>query len=205
MTSSYLHPIHEPGSRNLITNHSGQDGFRGWQNGRPRFMRWQVEESEIPVNAETTTNFVSSYYWCVMSIRVPVHRYVRDPSSVRIEVSAKYMGRTDCPSVFQMIATVLDANDNELHRIQTDTLDTPADHWDRVSLILEPRQGLHDVFVFMLGKDKNFWQGNFGAKVAECSVRVLCPEEELDTVMLPESDGEVDDVFPPVAASCGVS
>lgn len=194
----------EAGSRNLIGNHSGQNGFEGWQNGRPRFMQWQIEESEIPASSSSSTNFVSSYYWCVMSVRVPIHKHVRQPSLARIEVSCKYMGRTDCPSVFRMVAIVLDSYDNELYRVETDTLDTAADHWERVSLILEPRVGLHDVIVFFLGKDKNFWQGTFGAKVAECSVRVLCSEEELDAIMLPEQ--EANDEVPAVApAGCGVS
>jgi hypothetical protein len=64
-------------------------------------------------------------------------------------------------------------------------LDAPADFWERTSLRLEPTPGAHEVVLVVYGKDRRFWQGPFGSKVADCSVRVLCSEEELDVLLLP--------------------
>jgi len=173
----------EPGSRNFITNPSGEHGLRGWRPFNQQ-MNWEVQQSELPVNDTTTTNFVSGYYWCIMGQSVPLHSLVRDPSSVRIEVSAKFMGRTDCPSIFRLEAIALDAQRQELARLQTATLESPVDAWERACLILEPTRGVHEIIMVVYGKDSRFWAGRFGSKVAECSVRVLCSEEELPHVLL---------------------
>lgn len=174
----------EPGSRNFIANPSGGQGLRGWQHFSRSTSAWAVETSEIPVNDTATTNFVSNFHWCVMEQSVPLHRLVNDTSSVRIEVSAKFMGRTDCPSVFRLEAIVVDAQRRVLRRVSTPQLEAPADFWERTSLVLEPTPEAHEIFMLIYGKDTRFWQGNFGSKVAECSVRVLCSEEELERVLL---------------------
>lgn len=173
----------ESGSRNFIVNASGERGLHGWQqHGR---ARWHVETSEIPVNDTITTNFVSTFQWCVMSQTVQLHRVVIDPSSVRMEVSAKFMGRTDCPSVFRMEAVLLDSQRRVLRRMQTAELQAPADFWERTSLVLEPTPRAHDVVMIVYGKDQPFWQGRFGSKITDCSVRVLGPEGELANVLRP--------------------
>ena len=174
----------EPGSRNFIANPSGGQGLLGWQHFSRSTSAWAVETSEIPVNDTATTNFVSNFHWCVMEQSVPLHRLVNDTSSVRIEVSAKFMGRTDCPSVFRLEAIVVDAQRRVLRRVSTPQLEAPADFWERTSLVLEPTPEAHEIFMLIYGKDTRFWQGNFGSKVAECSVRVLCSEEELERVLL---------------------
>lgn len=179
--------LEQPGSHNFIVNQSGEDGLLGWvpiSIGGRRPRMWSVEESSDPVRAGTTTNFVSSCTWCSMGQVVPLSALVREPSAVRIEVSAKYMGRTDCPSVFQLVALARDASSRILFRADTGILSSPADAWERASLVLEPQQGIHDVVLIVLGKDSNFWAGNYGSKVAECSVRVLCPVEDLRLVLL---------------------
>jgi hypothetical protein len=171
----------ESGSRNFIVNPSGELGLQAWQQlGQ---APWIVETSEIPVSETVTTNFVSSFAWCIMGQRVPLHRFVKDASSVRIEVSAKFMGRTDCPSVFLLEAIVFDAQRRVLHSISTPELDAPADFWEKTSLVIEPTPGAHEVAICIRGKDRRFWRGNFGAKVAECSLRILCSEENLEHVL----------------------
>jgi hypothetical protein len=86
-----------------------------------------------------------------------------------------------------MEAVVLDQEQREIHRVNTGLLDAPADFWERASLILGPIRGTHDIVVIVYGKDKRFWRGLYGSKVAECSLRVLCSEEELSTILLPEA------------------
>jgi hypothetical protein len=176
-------PAEEPGSTNLLSNPSGDQRLRGWHQFRQ--MSWAVERSEHPVNGSTRTNFVSSYKWSIMGQIVLLHQLVNDPSSVRIEVSAKFSGRTDCPSVFKLEAIVLNAQRQEIHRVCTAERHTSADSWERVSHVIEPVRGAHELLMVVHGKDCHFWRGRFGAKVAECSVRVLCPQEELEIVLRP--------------------
>lgn len=200
----------EPGSYNLITNPSGQRGLHGWSQLNPR-MAWEVELSELPVNADTTTNFVSSFQDCIMLQRVNLLEILRDTAAdriepIRFEVSARYMGRTDCPSIFRMQATIgwsqsaastsLDAR-NIVDRKVTDTLEAPPDYWERACLELQldpsrlrtgpqqPPERQLGLYVVVMGKDRRFWQGRFGSKVADISVRVLGTPEQLEGILSP--------------------
>ena len=65
----------------------------------------------------------------------------------------------------------------------TRQLEAPPDFWERASLVLEPTPDTHQVLIVVHGKDTHFWQGNFGSKVADCSVRVLGTPEELTRVL----------------------
>ncbi|KAL7515248.1 hypothetical protein ACHAXN_012647 [Cyclotella atomus] len=171
----------QPGSRNFVVNPSGANGLRGWnfQN-----MPWKVEQMGVQVDNSTTTNFVSTYQWCVMYQSVPIHTFVRDPTAVRVEASAKFMGRTDCPSVFRMEIIATDAQKRVLQRLRTDVLNSPVDFWEKATLILEPMVGLHEVTLCIAGKDSRFWHGNYGSKVCHCSVRILGTAEELESVLV---------------------
>ena len=170
------------GSTNLIINPHGREGLVGWQQLNPN-MAWRVETSEIPVSSDITTNFVSSFVWCRMAQVVPLHRVVTDPSRVRLEVSARYMARTDCPSVFYLEAILIDSQQRRVHSMATPMLDAPQDYWERATLILEPSPGAHSLVMIVTGKDSRFWQGTFGSKVTDCSVRVLGSPEELQQIM----------------------
>ncbi|KAL7518146.1 hypothetical protein ACHAWX_003002 [Stephanocyclus meneghinianus] len=172
-----------PGSRNLIVNPSGDQGTRGWTL-LPGHCCSKVQPIHIPVDSDTPTNFVSSYEWCGMHQTVPLHRLVLRPSQVRIEALAKFMGRTDCPSVFKMEVIATDSNKRILRRISTDTLNSPVDFWEKACLILEPVEGLHQVTLCVFGKDSRFWSGEYGSKVCHCSIRVLGTEEELEGVLI---------------------
>ena len=84
-----------------------------------------------------------------------------------------------------MEAVLLDVRNREIGRKVTDDLDAPQDAWERTSVIVEPTLGLHSVVMIVYGKDRPFWQGRYGSKVADCCVRVLCSEEELANVLVP--------------------
>lgn len=174
----------QPGSRNFIVNQSGGDRLNGWRKVNQGYLSWQVEAMDVSIDSNTTTNFVSSHSWCVMCQTVPIHRYVHNPSTVRIEASAMFMGRTDCPSVFRMEAVASDSQKRVLQRVNTDTMNSPADFWEKATLFLEPMEGLHEVTLCIAGKDSRFWRGQYGSKVCHCSVRVLGTEEELAAVMV---------------------
>jgi hypothetical protein len=200
----------EPGSHNLLVNSSGQLGLHGWHQLNPR-MSWTVEESELPVNANTATNFVSSFQDCIMMQRVNLLELLQETTAdrvepIRLEVSSRYMARTDCPSVFRMQAAVgwsrtaqntsLDPR-HILDQKITDLFEAPPDYWERASLQLQldpsclravpqPPSGRQlGLYVAVMGKDRRFWQGNFGSKVAEISARVLGSQEQLESILTP--------------------
>ena len=182
-SSSRHAAVESTGSRNFIVNPSGEEGTRGW---RPLqyLMMWQVENIEVRVDPHTQTNFVSSHSWAGMLQTVPLHEYVHDPSSVQIEVSSKIMGRTDCPSVFRMEATITDSVGRILHRVRTSELTAPADCWEKATLTIDPVNRAHEVSMIIYGKDQRFWAGNFGCKVCDCSIRVLCQEDEIEEIVI---------------------
>ena len=172
-----------PGSRNFIVNPSGAEGTRGWYRSRGRQM-WQVENSDVRVDPRTRTNFVSSYNWASMMQAVPLHQYVRNPSSLQIEVSSKFMGRTDCPALFRMEAVVLSVDRRVLHRVSTPVFTAPAGVWEKATLTIDPVNGAHEVIMIVNGKDQRFWAGNFGSKVCHCSIRVLCGQDEIGDILI---------------------
>ena len=198
-----------PGSQNLVRNPSGAEGLAGWQQS-PRAgaaSMWKVEQSELPLNESTTTNFVSSFQPCIMSQVIDLDEIlnVDVPTSVQIEFAARYTGRSDCPSVFAMQAVVVaDQNSSNpngqpliLHHKSTPTLQSPpGDYWERTVLDLDIQywnpnaneasiQSRRPRFlkVFVMGKDSRFWQGRFGSKVADISVRIIGSPEELGSII----------------------
>lgn len=184
------HGPQEPGSANLLQNPSGQNQLAGWRHLSPG-MKWVVEVSDFPVDAETTTNFVSSFQTCVMEQRIDLRNVLRDfcwqqdnrpvhnqpLGPLRFEASAKYTGRTDCPSVFCLKAFLLDETGHHvLKQWATPVLNTSPDAWEQATLSLEDfpwNRNPRYLAVVVLGKDSRFWQGLYGSKVAQISLRLL--------------------------------
>jgi hypothetical protein len=184
-----------------------------------------------------TTNFVSSFLDCGMEqtvdlsevLRLGIHNNSNTNNNegrllrgVRIEVSARYTGRTDCPSVFALEAILWDDesathqrernNNSRQHqrrrrtsppqRLSSGTLEAPPGvYWERTSLefVLDTisvgtEWNRPMVTVRVFGKDRRFWQGNFGSKVANITVRVVGGTgEEIDALVNPP--GEVPGAF----------
>ena len=127
-----------------------------------------------------------------MGQAVPLHHFVRDPSQVRIEASAKYMARTDCASVFRMELILLDRNRRPIARHRTGQLEAPADFWERASLTVESTPDAFEAMVIVYGKDVPFWAGYYGSKVTDIQLRILGSPQELNQVMIPEREVAVD-------------
>lgn len=219
----------EPGSRNFVVNPSGEDGLRGWvSNGSP----WMVERGApgaypsrllpTPVVGEAerepiTTNFVSSFRFSTMEQRIDLTKFLRlgeaatrTPSPVvRIEVSARYTRRWDCPSVFHLGAVLVDGREARAPPLSTGVVEAGV-HWERASLVFDlgPLAEIPGRFgpfpklvVSVSGKDSRFWAGNFGSKVADISVRVLGrTPEEIETMVLSEEEAEPTDSSDPRGA-----
>ncbi|KAJ8905205.1 hypothetical protein NDN08_001714 [Rhodosorus marinus] len=120
---------------------------------------------------------------------VNLRKFVVHPSDICVEVSAKYMARTDCPSVFELVACILDSEGRILNSFSSGVLAAPADYWDGVRHVFEPTDGAHFALVVARGKDHRFWRGNFGSKVTCLSVRVLFDESVTDPrdIIYPEA------------------
>lgn len=216
----------EPGSRNFLDNPSGAEGLNGWSSN-PGAAPWRVEQHseqtttppllQTPVLGSShrppiTTNFVSSYMDCLMNQTVDLTKVLRlgndasntdIPSVVRVEVSARYTGRTDCPSMFQLYA-VLEEGDPSVPLVQGDprrqlrrtgALEAPpGGYWERASLELEVDTTWKRPLMIVLvgGRDGRGWAGNYGSKVADITVRVvgLAPEEMEALVIPPQVQDE---------------
>ncbi|PXF48977.1 E3 ubiquitin-protein ligase highwire [Gracilariopsis chorda] len=168
----------ERSSRNLLFNPSGQIGLDGWyQLSR---MHWSTEQSQVPLNPATSFNFVSSYEWCIMAQVIDLRPFARFPSSAVLQVSVRHMARTDCPSVMRLQTAVYDQHFNELKHFCTDELQPPPDFWDERSIEVPPTEHACFVVVVVHGKDTRFWQGLYGAKIADVAVRVVLDDSVRD-------------------------
>lgn len=198
----------QAGSHNLLQNPSGASHLAGWTQ-RGRQMSWQVEPLEVPfedstaantAETTTTTNFVSSFLPCIMQQTIDLHRIIynnnndsqpprqsNSPSLLRFEVSARYMGRSDCPSIFQLQALILeDRSPTILAQASSPVLETPPDYWEMVELELPavPSNRARHVVVVVSGRDKKYWRGNYGSKVCDIQLRLLGTEEELQNWLI---------------------
>ena len=232
--------IHDPlaieaGSRNFLVNPSGSEGLKGWRqlNGP---NSWNIEhhhqDQSIPPLLQTpvlgssnlgrppiTTNFVSSYVDCAMGQTVDLTKVLRFgnnalPRVVRIEISARYTGRTDCPSIFALHASLQEGAPASRggnrqrprilppQRLSSGTLEAPPGvYWERTSLEfeLDTTGNLWErptITVIVMGKDRRFWQGNFGSKVADITLRVVgLTPEEMEGIIIPpiEANGVEDE------------
>jgi len=162
-----------------------------------------------------TTNFVSSFMDCAMQQTVDLSEVLRlgnnnnegrPPGVVRIEVSARYTGRTDCPSVFALQAILSDGNpaaqrrrntnnNNHQRRMSSGTLEAPPGvYWERTSLefVVDTTQMEWNrpmVTVAVFGKDMRCWRGNYGSKVADVTIRVVGGTlEEIDALVKPPEE-----------------
>mmetsp|Transcript_43323 Transcript_43323/g.169650 ORF Transcript_43323/g.169650 Transcript_43323/m.169650 type:complete len:157 (-) Transcript_43323:665-1135(-) len=99
------------------------------------------------------------------------------------------MARTDCPSVFELVACILDSEGRILNSFSSGVLSAPADYWDGVRHVFGPTDGAHFALVVARGRDQRFWAGNFGSKVTCLSARVLFDESVTDQrdIIYPEA------------------
>lgn len=74
-----------------------------------------------------------------------------------------------------MRAVLFDTQFNPLERFDSNVISPPVDFWDIVDFSFAETPDARFVVLAIYGKDARFWQGNYGAKVANCSVKVACP------------------------------
>lgn len=159
-------------SRNLIYNGNAEHALRAWH--QITHSAWSVERSENP--SFSTYNFVSSYNLHVAAQIVDLTRYLRR-FDLGIEVAARYMGRTDCPSHFRLRAVALDISGVKVADLRGDRKQCPPGYWEREVLTFAGNERIRYIVVFLEGQDDRFWQGWYGAKVTDVSVKVKLNEQ----------------------------
>eukprot|EP00171_Calliarthron_tuberculosum_P019875 IDg19875t1 len=107
-------------SPNLIFNGDASHMSRGWTARHPDSV-WNIEQSEV-LFRNGTKNFVCSYHWASMAQVVDLRSFLAHPALARLQVSARFMARTDCPSVFTLAAALYDANSRKIERMTTGVL-----------------------------------------------------------------------------------
>lgn len=167
----------------MLCNPRADRDMYGWRQSSSNSWsdaQWHTEQSQYPFLNRVPRNFVSGCDLCSMAQPVRLSRFVREPASAVVEVSARYMARWDCPSVFRLQAALLDARYGVLARFDSGVKEAPADYWDRVRHVFEPVAGVEWVIFAVHGKDSRFWAGSYGSKVTECCVRVLYDQSVMD-------------------------
>lgn len=178
------HTQEPPGSYNLLHNSSGQHRLQGWKQLNRR-MSWVVETSEIPVNATTKTNFVSSYEPCIMEQTLDLSKVFHTlPVDRVLEVSARYMRRSDCRAKFSLKAVLLDGQQRVINQKSTPAIEPPPDYWERAELLFSTTSNTRYLSVIVMGQDAQYWRGNYGSKVTEISVRLLGVPDEIEPFLI---------------------
>lgn len=185
--------LEERGSENMLFNPNGAHDLRGWtpllRHEATGYHRWTSERSDHPFGS-CRTNFVSTFSWARMAQVVDLTKFLRDPSTAIIEVSARVRSRADCPGLFRLEGALYDESLNELQWFCTNPAQAPSDCWERVRHTFNPSAGAKYAVIAIHGKDDRFWAGRYGAKATACSVRVLYDDtvgEDTSNIIIPDA------------------
>lgn len=180
-------------SPNMVFNPSATHGLRGWT--KCSHMSWKVERSQVPFRNERF-NFVSGHSWCVMAQVIPLSNFLARPGDACLEVSARYMARTDCASRFAMDAVLYSSDFSELAHFSSGRLSAPADYWEPVKHIFNPQARAAYLVIAVRGTDERTWAGEYGSKCTDLSLRVRFSDSTADesVIAIPEAFGRVTEV-----------
>lgn len=144
------------------------DGGDGW-------LREEVDDDQ----SEKPFFFASSYDWCRKSQTIDLKAlgYSEEflDSSPEIIVRDFYLGRGDCGSVYELR---VELQDEDRRAMQNPFLfsDETVTLWLPVTKRFSGYgKGLRFIHFQHSGKDRNYWKGHFGARVAESSVIFAFP------------------------------
>lgn len=153
------------------------DDARSWTIEANGGDGWRREEDDD--QSEKRLFFSSSYGWCRKSQTIDLKAlgYSEEflDSSPEIIVCDFYLGRGDCGSVYELRVELQDANGRA---IQNPFLfsDETVTLWLPVTKRFSGYgKGLRFIYFQHSGKDRNYWKGHYGARVAESSVIFAFP------------------------------
>ncbi|KAH0951276.1 hypothetical protein HN011_000794 [Eciton burchellii] len=188
----------KPFERNLLRNHSGQNGKKYWQIIFEGGDRWRIEKPPIgvpelpsvPVFEGLQICFATSYKNCTKTQIVDLiaegfHPYFLDVLQPSITVSEWYSSRWDCPAIYECHARLLGGVDDCTHKQMIldefrhhDTMEGDRQNqWHFISHVFENYgRGLREINFTHGGMDKAFWAGHYGSKMAGACISVRVPQ-----------------------------
>ncbi|XP_025991479.1 F-box only protein 44 isoform X2 [Solenopsis invicta] len=188
----YLACTKKPYERNLLKNHSGAEGIIFWTMIYNGGSQWTIEEPpvgapELPQTElmfkDRQTCFATSFERCtkmqhINLIKEGIHPYILDTYQPPIVVSEWYSCRWDCPAVYRLEVKLM-AEDEPLDEFKfQDVLEgEKQNRWLQVSHVFENYgTGLRVIRFEHGGKDRSYWAGHYGSKMAGACVTVKIPE-----------------------------
>ncbi|XP_012537350.1 F-box only protein 6 [Monomorium pharaonis] len=191
----YLACTKRPYERNLLKNHSGAEQMNHWNIKYNGGHRWMVEEPPAgtpelphtePMFKEQQTCFVTSFEHCSKLQKINltnegIHPYILDTYQPPIVISEWYSCRWDCPADYRLTVELI-AEDELLDEFKfVDILEgDKQNRWLKVSHVFENYgTGLRVISFEHGGKDRSFWAGHYGSKMAGACVIVKIPDNML--------------------------
>ncbi|XP_015599833.1 F-box only protein 6 isoform X2 [Cephus cinctus] len=182
-----------PFERNLLKNHSGKEDinrhWKIWSNGGDH---WIVECPPLnvpplpsdPVFEGGQHCFVTSYRNCTKEQTIDLGNegltpYLMDKLQPPIVISEWYSCRWDCPAIYECTVELLGDSHDLIDSFQFHDIieGDRQNQWHRISHEFK-NYGPHVKQISFRhgGKDKSFWAGHYGSKMAGACVIVKIPE-----------------------------
>jgi len=174
---------------NLVVNPSGERAFHGWEIVKDGGNRMIVERPPIYCNDPSNdfpVAFATSYDWGIKEqtidlLQCGIPTIVLDRLKPTITVSEWHTCRGDCAAIYRFEATLctkkrkrLRADDNKtLFEAEVETAQWVGGDWQHVEhRFVDYPVGVRKICVRNAGKDRQFWAGHYGSKMAKTSVIV---------------------------------
>ncbi|XP_075042915.1 F-box only protein 27 isoform X2 [Mixophyes fleayi] len=189
--------LKKPFSRNLVRNSCGAEQLQHWH-ALHRADGWAVENNySVLEGAESQTCFVTSFLWCektqiVDLLRAGLWEHFLDVHQPIIHVSDWYAGRRDCGCVYEIKVQLL-AVDRKTVIQEFKEKPEPIPQWNDTKYQQVSHEfhsygpGVRYVSFMHKGKDSQFWQGWYGARISNSSVTLKCRNTEPCTLPCPPS------------------
>ncbi|XP_034934476.1 F-box only protein 6-like [Chelonus insularis] len=193
-----------PFDKNLVKNHSGQNGLKkDWQIVSQGGDHWKVENPpngvpplpDDPVFEGHQSCFVTSYFTCtkrqiINLVEEGLSPYLLDTFQPPIVVSEWYSCRWDCPASYECFIALLDENNKTLksHKFR-DILegDEKQNKWHHFTYeFTNYGTGVKQILFQDGGCDCLFWAGHYGSKMAGASVVVKVKPNKLSSTTVSE-------------------
>ncbi|XP_076244678.1 F-box only protein 6 isoform X2 [Calliopsis andreniformis] len=190
----YLISKKKPFERNLVKNHSGEEGVeKYWDSIDEGGIPWKVENPPIGVpplpSDEPLFNgkqfcFVTSYLLCpkVQTINLKTEGlspYILDHFQPPIVVSEWYSCRWDCPATYECKVQLIGQDNKILDSFEffNGSEENEKRHtWLKVTHeFINYGPGLTKILFYHGGVDGLFWAGHYGSKMAGACVYVKFP------------------------------
>ncbi|XP_055326941.1 F-box only protein 6-like isoform X2 [Sitodiplosis mosellana] len=177
---------------NLVKNHSGEDAFKHWQITQNRGNRWAIEcppigAPSLPSEPEFENKqhcFVTSYGECCKNYTVDLIKEgftanILDHLQPSIKISEWYSCRYDCPAEYTVQVYLLSQSDVQINDFTfEDVLEGDRQNiWFNVKHEFKNYgQGIKKIHFVHRGRDRRFWRGHYGTKMAGACVNVNVPD-----------------------------